>query len=89
MVPSTPPDVQESQASARKPTRGERNVTRPLTEDDETYKQWQSSLRIGVEHAIGRIKKLKIFADIDCGSGLQNMIAKNVAAWANINLKVA
>jgi len=60
---------------------------KPLTVDDKAYNQWHSSLRIGVEHAIGRMKKFKIFADIHRGNGLQNMIAKNVAALANINLK--
>jgi hypothetical protein len=60
-----------------------------LTVDDKAYNQWHSSLRIGVEHAIGRMKKFKIFADIHRGNGLQDMIAKNVAALANINLKLA
>jgi len=41
----------------------------------------------GVEHAIGRMKKFRIFADIHRNNGLQNMIAKNVAALANVNLK--
>ena len=62
---------------------------KPLTVDDKAYNQWHSSLRIGVEHAIGRMKKFKILADTHRGNGLQNMIAKNVAALANINLKLA
>jgi hypothetical protein len=35
------------------------------------------------------MKKFKIFADIHRGNGQKNMIAKNVAALANINLKMA
>lgn len=62
---------------------------KPLTKDDKAYNHWHSSLRIGVEHAIGRMKKFRIFADIHRGNHLQNMIAKNVAALANINLKIA
>jgi len=62
---------------------------KPLSKDDKAYNQWHSSLRIGVEHAIGRMKKFKIFADIHRGNSLENMIAKNVAALANINLKLA
>jgi len=42
-----------------------------------------------VEHAIGRMKKFRIFADTHRNNGLQNMIAKNVGALANINLKTA
>lgn len=57
-----------------------------LSATDQAYNQWHSGLRIGVEHAIGRMKKFKIFADIDRGNGLKNMIAKNVGALANINL---
>jgi hypothetical protein len=60
-----------------------------LSKGDKAYNQWHSSLRIGVEHAIGRMKKFKIFADIHRGNGQKNMIAKNVAALANINLKMA
>lgn len=62
---------------------------KPLTKADKNYNYWHSSLRIGVEHAIGRMKKFNIFAAIHRGNGLQNMIAKNVAALANINLKLA
>lgn len=62
---------------------------KPLTSNDKAYNQWHSCLRIGVEHAIGRMKKFKIFSDIHRGNGQQNMIAKNVAALANINLKLA
>ena len=50
------------------------------------YNRWHSGLRVGVEHAIGRMKKFRIFADIYRNNGLQNMIAKNVGALANINL---
>jgi len=56
---------------------------------DKAYNKWHAGLRIGVEHAIGRMKKFKIFADICRNNGQQNMIAKNVAALANINLKLA
>ena len=62
---------------------------KPLTDNDKIYNQWHSSLRVGVEHAIGRMKKFNIFSDIHRGNGLQNMIAKNVAALANINLNRA
>lgn len=67
----------------KKPKNGE------LSKEDKKYNKWFSGLRIGVEHAIGRMKKFKIFADIHRGNGLQNMIVKNVAALANINLKIA
>lgn len=66
-----------------------KSKNKPLTKENKAYNQWHSSLRIGVEHAIGRMKKFNIFADINRGNGLQNMIAKNVAALANINLKLA
>ncbi len=59
----------------------------PLGADEKGYNTWHSGLRIGVEHAIGRMKKFKIFADIDRGNGMTNMIAKNVGALANMNLK--
>lgn len=58
-----------------------------LSQENKTYNHWHSRLRIGVEHAIGRMKKFRIFADIHRNHGLQNMIAKNIAALANINLK--
>jgi hypothetical protein len=58
-----------------------------LSKEEKRYNYWHSGLRIGVEHAIGRMKKFKIFADIHRNNGLQNMIAKNVGALANINLK--
>lgn len=48
---------------------------------------WHSSLRIGVEHVIGCTKKFKMFVDIDRGNGMTNMIAKNVGALANMNIK--
>jgi len=60
-----------------------------LSKEDKTYNRWHSGLRVGVEHAIGRMKKFNIFSDIHRNNGLQNMIAKNVAALANINLKIA
>ncbi len=60
-----------------------------LSKEDKMSNRWHSGLRIGVEHAIGRMKKFRIFADIHRGNGLQNMIAKNVGALANINLKTA
>jgi len=60
-----------------------------LSKENKHYNRWHSGLRIGVEHAIGRMKKFKIFADIHRNNGLQNMIAKNVGALANINLKTA
>ena len=60
-----------------------------LSKENKRYNHWHSGLRIGVEHAIGRMKKFRIFADIHRNNGLQNMIAKNVGALANINLKTA
>ncbi|PCH75208.1 MAG: hypothetical protein COC12_01650 [Rhodobacteraceae bacterium] len=36
-----------------------------------------------------RIKKFRIFAHIDRGNGMTNMIAKNVGARANLNHKTA
>lgn len=60
-----------------------------LSKAEKQYNRWHSGLRIGVEHAIGRMKKFRIFADIHRNNSLQNMIAKNVAALANINLKMA
>ncbi len=60
-----------------------------LSKEDKAYNRWHSGLRVGVEHAIGRMKKFNIFSDIHRKGGLQNMIAKNVAALANINLKIA
>lgn len=58
-----------------------------LSKEDKAYNCWHAGLRVGVEHAIGRMKKFNIFSDIHRNNGLQNMIAKNVAALANINLK--
>ena len=34
-----------------------------LSQEDKAYNRWHSSLRVGVEHAIGRMKKFRIFAD--------------------------
>ena len=45
-------------------------------------------MRVKVEHGIGRMKKFNIFSDISRGNRHENMIAKNVAALANINLKI-
>lgn len=61
----------------------------PLTVQDKDYNTWQAKLRIGVEHAIGRMKKFRIFADIHRGNRQANMIAKNVGALANMNLRTA
>ncbi len=61
----------------------------PISQNARAYNRWYAGLRIGVEHAIGRMKKFKIFADIHRNNGLQNMIAKNIGALANINLKTA
>jgi len=58
-----------------------------ISKEDKEYNRWHSGLRVGVEHAIGRMKKFRIFADTHRNNGLQNMIAKNVGALANINLK--
>ncbi|MCP4257271.1 MAG: transposase [Planctomycetes bacterium] len=60
-----------------------------LSKENKRYNRWHSGLRVGVEHAIGRMKKFRIFADIHRNNGLENMIAKNVGALANINLKIA
>jgi len=69
------------------PLKKPRKTTRNL--DDKAYNKWHAGLRIGFEHAIGRMNKFGIFADIARSNGQQNMIAKNVAALANINLKPA
>lgn len=60
-----------------------------LSKEDKDYNKWHARLRIGVEHAICRMKKFNIFSDIHRNNGLQNLIAKNVGALANINLKTA
>ena len=60
-----------------------------MQQEDKDYNRWHSSLRVGVEHAIGRMKKFNIFSDIHRNNGLENLIAKNIAALANINLKMA
>ncbi len=44
------------------PLKKPRKTTRSL--DDKAYNKWHAGLRIGVEHAIGRMKKFRIFADI-------------------------
>ena len=61
----------------------------PLTKQQKTYNTWHAKLRIGVEHGICRMKKFKIFADIHRNNGQVDMIAKNVGALANLNLKTA
>lgn len=69
------------------PIKKQKNQLR--TSEDKKYNTWHSRLRIGVEHAIGRMKKFNIFSDIDRGNQQQNLIAKNVAGLANINLSVS
>ena len=69
------------------PLKKPRKTTRSL--DDKAYNKWHAGLRIGVEHAIGRMKKFRVFAETCRNNSQQNMIAKNVAALANINLKLA
>ncbi len=61
----------------------------PLTKEQKTYNTWHAKLRIGVEHGICRMKKFNIFSDIHRNNGQADMIAKNVAALANLNLKTA
>jgi len=61
----------------------------PLNQEQKSYNTWHARLRIGVEHGICRMKKFKIFADIHRNNGQVNMIAKNVGALANLNLKTA
>ncbi len=60
-----------------------------LSKENKDYNKWHARLRVGVEHAIGRMKKFNIFSDIHRNNSLQNMIAKNVGALANINLQTA
>lgn len=62
---------------------------KPLTKEQKDYNTWHAKLRIGVEHGICRMKKYKIFADIHRNNRQKNMIAKNVGALANLNLKTA
>lgn len=64
-----------------------KSKNKPLTKEEQGYNTWHSKLRIGVEHGIGRMKKFNIFADIHRNNRQQNMIAKNVGALANLNLK--
>lgn len=61
----------------------------PLTKEQKSYNTWHASLRIGVEHCICRMKKFRIFADTHRNNDQVNMIAKNVGALANLNLKTA
>jgi len=42
-----------------------------LSKEDRAYKRWPSGLLVG-EHAIGRMKKFRIFADIHRNNGLHN-----------------
>lgn len=58
-----------------------------LSKEDKAYNRWFSALRVGIEHAIARMKKFRIFSDIRRGNRFQDMIAKNIGAIANINLK--
>lgn len=60
-----------------------------LSKADKKYNRWFSALRVGVEHAIGRMKKFRVFSETHRNNRLQNIIAKNVAALANMNLKTA
>ncbi len=59
-----------------------------LSQEQKDYNKWFNSMRVKVEHGIGRMKKFNIFSDISRGNRHENMIAKNVAALANINLKI-
>ena len=61
----------------------------PLSKEQKTCNRWYAKLRIGVEHGICRMKKFRIFADIHRNNGQADMIAKNVVALANLNLKTA
>ncbi len=45
-----------------------------LSQEDKAYNRWHCCLRVGVEHAIWRMKKFKIFADIHRNNGLQRML---------------
>ena len=60
-----------------------------LSKQDKAYNRWFNGMRIKAEHAICRMKKFNIFSDINRANQHHNMIAKNVAALANINLKTA
>ena len=60
-----------------------------VTKEQKSYNTWHAKLRIGVEHGICRMKKFGIFADTHRNNGQADMIAKNVAALANLNLKTA
>ena len=66
-----------------------RSKNRQLTKEEQEYNKWHSKLRIGVEHGICRMKKFRVFSDIHRNNRQQNMIAKNVGALANLNLKTA
>jgi hypothetical protein len=35
-----------------------------LSKDDKAYNTWFNGLRVGVEHAIGRMKKFNVFSHI-------------------------
>ena len=61
----------------------------PLAKERKSCNTWYAKLRIGVEHGICRMKKIGIFADTHRNNGQADMIAKNVAALANLNLKTA
>ena len=61
----------------------------PLAKERKSCNTWHAKLRIGVEHGICRMKKFGIFADTHRNNGQADMIARNVAALANLNLKTA
>ena len=65
-----------------------KSKNRPLSRKDKSYNRWFNSMRITAEHAIGRMKKFNIFSDISRGNRHENMIAKNIAGLANMNLKI-
>ncbi len=69
------------------PLKASRN--HPLTKERKSCNTWHAKLRIGVEHGICRMKKFRIFADTHRNNGQADMIARNVAALANLNLKTA
>jgi len=88
-----PPDLMTLGDSAYQGSDCEIPLKKPknkeLPKDDKKYNQWHAKLRVGVEHAIGRMKKFRIFSDIYRHNGMQNLIAKNIGGLANINLKIA
>lgn len=87
----TPPDIMSLGDLGYQGTGLEIPIKKPknksLSKDDKAYNTWFNALRVGVEHAIGRMKKFNIFSNIHRGNHHMNMIVKNIAALANINLK--